>query len=166
MFLLVGCRAPWAEDACADPPPWRNVRRGVEAWASWGREEQGSSAMARRGARLTAQSQPWKKCRSSLDVLQRELGASSAQGEFLQGKKKGQGSLKLRGTERGSDSNLWGVKLHPGGSSAMGEAWLGRAAGPTGECAWKKTQGKTSAGLGEEVPMRKEQRGGNWRENR
>ena len=32
---------------------------------------------------------------------------SSAQGEFLQGKKKRQGSLKLRGTERGSDSNLW-----------------------------------------------------------
>jgi hypothetical protein len=63
----------------------------------------------------------------------RELGASSAQGEFLQGKKKRQGSLKLRGTERGSDSNLWGVELHLGGSSAMGEAWLGRAAGPRAE---------------------------------
>jgi hypothetical protein len=63
----------------------------------------------------------------------RELGASSAQGEFLQGKKKRQGSLKLRGTERGSDSKLWGVELHLRGSSAMGEAWLGRAAGPGAE---------------------------------
>ncbi|PWZ37652.1 hypothetical protein Zm00014a_006590 [Zea mays] len=53
-------------------------------------------------------------------VLQRELGASSAQGGFSAGQKKRQRSLKLRGIERGSDSNLWGVELRPGGSSAMG----------------------------------------------
>jgi hypothetical protein len=51
-------------------------------------EEQGSSAMARRGARPTAQIQPWKGRRSSLVVLQRELGASSAQGGISAGEKR------------------------------------------------------------------------------
>jgi hypothetical protein len=27
MFLPDGCRAPWAEGACADPPPWRSRGR-------------------------------------------------------------------------------------------------------------------------------------------
>jgi hypothetical protein len=70
-------------------------------------------------------------------------------GELSAPRNGGEGSAcamaKLQAGRRkktGSDSNLWGVELHPGGSSAMGEAWLGRAAGPTGECAWKNTQGK------------------------
>jgi hypothetical protein len=29
LFLSVGCRAPWAEGACADPPSWRSTWREI-----------------------------------------------------------------------------------------------------------------------------------------
>jgi hypothetical protein len=69
-----------------------------------------------------------KPCRAPARAwrLQRPGGISAGQKETPR-------ELEIEGNRERVGFQPLGVELHPGGSSAMGEAWLGRATGPGAE---------------------------------